>query len=65
MLAAGRRLDPANPGHRRDRRRRGLPTRRWCPAIADASVAAVASGWLLPPGRPPAIDGPVFAPIDL
>jgi hypothetical protein len=29
-----------------------------------AAVAAVASGWLLPPGRPPPIDGPVFAPID-
>jgi EmrB/QacA subfamily drug resistance transporter len=25
-----------------------------------AAVAAVASGWLLPPGRPPTTDGPVF-----
>lgn len=31
-------------------------------AIADASVGAGASGWLLPTGRTPAIDGPVFAP---
>jgi EmrB/QacA subfamily drug resistance transporter len=26
-----------------------------------AAVAAVGSGWLLPPGRPPTTDGPVFA----
>ena len=26
-----------------------------------AAVAAVATGWLLPPGRPPTTDGPVFA----
>jgi EmrB/QacA subfamily drug resistance transporter len=27
-----------------------------------AAVAAAAAGWLLPPGRPPATDGPLFAP---
>jgi hypothetical protein len=26
-----------------------------------AAVAAAAAGWLLPPGRPPATDGPLFA----
>ena len=29
--------------------------------LAGALLAAAAAGWLLPPGRPPATDGPLFA----
>jgi len=35
--------------------------RAFLACAAVAAVAAVAAPWLLPPGRPPATDGPVFA----
>jgi hypothetical protein len=35
-------------------------TRAFLACAVVAAAAAVATGWLLPPGRPPATDGPMF-----